>query len=124
MGVVHHTHYLIWFELGRTEYMRERGRAYSEMEKTGIYMPVVEAHCRYHAPSCYDEELEVETTIAAASRIRVEFAYKVRRPADGKLLAAGRTVHAATGPDGLPRRMPAEILDDLEVPSKGVGGGL
>ncbi len=124
MGVVHHTHYLIWFELGRTEYMRERGRAYSEMEKSGIFMPVVEAHCRYYAPSHYDEELEVETTVAAASRARVEFSYKVRRPADRKLLAAGRTVHAATGPDGTPRRMPTEILEDLEVPPKGARGRL
>ena len=63
------------------------------------------------------------TKSRSASRIRVQFAYKVKRPADGKLLAEGRTVHAATGPDGIPRRMPSEILDDLEVSLKGVGGG-
>ena len=124
MGVVHHVHYLVWFELGRTEYMRERGRPYSEMEKSGVFMPVVEAQCRYHAPSHYDEELEVETVIASATRVRVEFAYRICRPADGRLLASGRTVHAATDPDGVPRRMPAEVLDALEAPRGGAGRGV
>lgn len=113
MGVVHHTHYLTWFEVGRTEYMREKGRAYSGMEKSGIFMPVVEASCRYLAPSRYDEEIEVETAIAAASRVKVKFSYRITRPADGRLLATGHTLHAATGPDGAPRRMPQEILTDL-----------
>jgi acyl-CoA thioester hydrolase len=113
MGVVHHTHYLIWFEVGRTELMRERGRTYADMERSGTFMPVVEATCRYRAPSRYDEEIEVETVVSAASRVRVEFSYRVTRPSDGTLLATGRTLHAATDSQGLPRRMPREILEDL-----------
>lgn len=113
MGVVHHTHYLVWFEVGRTELMRERGRSYAEMERSGVFMPVIEASCRYFAPARYDEELEVETSVASATRVKVEFAYKVSRPADGTLLASGRTVHAATDASGVPRRMPAEMAASL-----------
>lgn len=113
MGVVHHTHYFTWFEVGRTELMRERGHAYAQMERQGIFMPVIEASCSYLAPARYDDELEVETTIAAATRVRVEFAYRIRRPADGRLLASGRTVHAATNTEGVPRRLAAGILEAL-----------
>jgi acyl-CoA thioester hydrolase len=123
MGVVHHTHYFVWFEIGRTELMRDQGRAYSDMEKDGIFMPVVEAQCRFHAPGHYDEEVEVETRVVAASRVRVEFGYKVTRPADGRLLAMGSTVHAATDRNGTPRRMPGRILQDLGLPASDSGGG-
>src|SRR5262249_7317063 len=93
MGVVHHSHYLTWFEVGRTEWMRDRGRSYAEMEKDGIFMPVVEARCRYLASARYDEEIEIETRLAEATRIRIEFRYAVSRAADGRLLAEGSTVH-------------------------------
>jgi acyl-CoA thioester hydrolase len=113
MGVVHHTHYLTWFEVGRTEFMRERGYAYAELERDGIFMPVIEASCRYHAPARYDDEVEVTTSVTSATRVKVEFSYRVTRPSDGKLLATGRTVHAATDPSGAPRRMAAEVMDAL-----------
>lgn len=113
MGVVHHTHYLTWFEVGRTELMRAAGKSYRELEEEGIFMPVLEASCRYRSPARYDEEVQVETRVASASRIRVEFAYKVRRVADGRLLATGRTVHVATDRSGAPRRMPPPALERL-----------
>jgi acyl-CoA thioester hydrolase len=114
MGVVHHTHYLTWFEVGRTELMRAAGRSYNDLESDGIFMPVIEAACRYRSPARYDDEIDVETRVAAASRIRVEFAYRVLRVEDGRLLATGRTVHAATDRTGAPRRMPAGALVRLE----------
>jgi acyl-CoA thioester hydrolase len=113
MGVVHHTHYLTWFEVGRTELMRERGRAYADMEREGIFMPVAEAECRYLSPARYDEEIEIETRVASASRIRVEFAYSAIRANDGVLLATGRTVHVATDSGGVPRRMSQEYAAAL-----------
>lgn len=125
MGVVHHTHYLIWFEVGRTELMRAQGRSYAGLEQEGIFMPVVEAACRYRSPARYDDEVEVETRVIGASRIRVEFGYKVRRVSDGKLLATGRTVHVATDRSGAPRRMPAGALSRLRTaaPSPASGRG-
>ena len=119
MGVVHHSHYLTWFEVGRTELMRGAGKSYHDLEREGIFMPVLEASCRYRAPARYDDEIEVETRVVGASRIRVEFAYRVRRVEDGKLLATGRTVHVATDRAGAPRRMPAEALERLRELSEG-----
>lgn len=113
MGVVHHSHYLNWFEVGRTEYMRERGASYADMERAGVFMPVVEASCRYLSSARYDEEIEIETRVAEASRIKVEFRYVVSRPADGRVLAEGRTVHVATDAGGVPRRMSQEYVDAL-----------
>jgi acyl-CoA thioester hydrolase len=115
MGVVHHTHYLTWFEVGRTELMRGAGRTYADLEKAGIYMPVVEAACRYRAPARYDEEIEIETRVVAATRIRVEFAYRVMRRDDGEILATGKTVHVATDANGSPRRCASEILSPLRA---------
>ena len=118
MGVVHHMHYLAWFEVGRTELMREQGRSYASLEEDGIFMPVIEASCRYLAPARYDEEIEVETRVERASRVKVEFSYRVMRPGDGRLLATGRTVHAATDASGAPRRMSAEMAASI-LPSEG-----
>ena len=125
MGVVHHSHYFTWFELGRTELMRERGHAYVDLERNGLFMPVIEARCRYHAPARYDEELEIETQVVGATRVRVEFAYRIHRAADGKLLASGTTIHAATDPQGVPKRMGPEVMKILGFDESGgkVAGG-
>jgi acyl-CoA thioester hydrolase len=110
MGVVHHSHFLVWFELGRTELMREAGCPYAEMEREGVWMPVVEASCRYLSPARYDEVLEVRTSLADVSRVTARFEYAIHRPADGRVLATGATRHAATDARGVPRRMPEKIL--------------
>lgn len=117
MGVVHHSHYLIWFEIGRTELMRKIGTPYADLEKAGVYMPVIEAACTYHSSAYYDELLEIESAVTEATRVKVAFTYRVIRPADDRLLASGRTVHVATDGTGAPRRMPAEIVAFL-MPGK------
>jgi len=110
MGVVHHSHFLVWFELGRTELMREAGCAYADLERQGIWMPVVEASCRYLSPARYDEVLEVHTVLAEVSRVTARFEYEVRRSADARLLATGGTRHAAIDARGVPCRMPEKVV--------------
>ena len=117
MGFVHHAHYLVWFEIGRTELMRKIGTPYADLEKAGVYMPVVEAACTFHSSAYYDEMLEIESAVTEATRVKVAFSYRVTRPADSRLLASGRTVHVATDGTGAPKRMPPEIVAFL-VPSK------
>lgn len=114
MGVVHHSHFLVWFELGRTELMREAGCPYAEMEREGVWMPVVEASCRYLSPARYDEVLEVRTALADVSRVTARFEYSVQRVSDGRVLATGATRHAATDARGVPRRMPDRIVALLD----------
>src|SRR5213594_1935924 len=99
MGVVHHTHFFVWFEMGRTELLRKQGCSYADMENGGIFMPVVEATCRYRSPARYDEELEVETTLEEVAASRVAFTYLLCRKGTDRPLAEGRTVHATVNED-------------------------
>jgi acyl-CoA thioester hydrolase len=105
MGVVYHSNYLIWFEVGRVELMRHLGGSYRQMEsEEDCHLPVVEARCRYKAPARFDEEIIVRAHIARLGRNLVEFGYQVLRAADRLLLAEGETTHLAV--DGSGRRRP------------------
>jgi acyl-CoA thioester hydrolase len=119
MGVAHHTHFLAWFELGRTELMRERGCAYGELEdREGIFFPVIHATASYRASARYDECLSITTRIASVGGARVVFEYEIARATDGTVLATGSTEHAAVDGRGRPRRLPAELRRKLQ----GLGG--
>ncbi len=109
MGVVYYANYLVWFEVGRTELLRNAGWSYREMEAEGYTLPVVEVQCGYRQPARYDDEIEVRTSGSLVSPVRVEFLYEVVRSADQVLLATGRTVHASLDRDGRPRRLPERV---------------
>jgi acyl-CoA thioester hydrolase len=110
MGVAYHGHYLVWFEVGRTELMRQLGCTYAELEEQdGIFFPVIEVGARYHAPARYDQRLVVSTQLDAVQGVRVRFAYRVTRQEGNALLATGYTVHAAVGRDGRAMRLPREL---------------
>lgn len=114
MGVVYYGNYLAYFEDGRVAYLQRKGIPYSEMEAAGVYMPVAEAYCKYLTPARFEDELTVETSIAAAGRAKVRFDYVVRR--GDEVLAEGYTVHAARGRDGRPVRIPAAWAEKLGFP--------
>ena len=109
MGVVYYANYLVWFEVGRTDLLRNAGWSYREMETDGYALPVIEAHCTYRAPAKYDDDLEVRTTGAIVSPVRVAFTYEIVRPADHATLATGTTVHAALDRAGRPCRLPDSV---------------
>lgn len=109
MGVVYYANYLIWFEVGRNEYLRAVGYPYVRLEKENIRMPVAEVSCHYHAPARYDDLLDVRTRIDDLGAASVRFSYRVVRSADEQLLATGATRHAAVGPSGRPCRIPEEV---------------
>lgn len=110
MGVVYHTHYLVWFEIGRTEFLRAHGSSYRELEERDVFMPVLECYCRYRRSARYDDRVRIETRCRRVQRARLRFDYLVIREADAARLAEGYTVHAATDAAGNPRRLPPEIL--------------
>jgi acyl-CoA thioester hydrolase len=114
MGVAHHTHYLVWFELGRTELMRRAGVPYGRLEDEGLFFPVVELAARFLRPARYDEELEVRTAVAEIRRARVRFEYELHRPEGDGPLALGHTVHAAVDRAGRPVRIPGPLRAALE----------
>lgn len=96
MGVVYHSNYLIWYEVGRVELMRALGFDYKQMEiQDDTYIVVADVHCRYHYPARYDELLTVRTRILEAKNRTLKFGYELFRQSDNKLLATGDTTHVA-----------------------------
>jgi acyl-CoA thioester hydrolase len=113
MGVVYYAHYLVWFEIGRTDWLRETGWTYRAMEEEGLGLPVIEAHCEYKAGARYDDDLEVRTRARLVSAVRLAFDYEVVRRADGQVIATGVTVHATVDRSGRPVRLPARVKELL-----------
>ena len=115
MGIVYYANYLVWFEIGRTDYCRQLGFAYREMEEqNGLYIMVAEARCRYKAPARYDDEILVRTCLRDVRKRVIVFGYEVYRLPDEEMLAEGETVHVITDRDGHPRALPqkyAELFD-------------
>ena len=109
MGVVYYANYFVWFEVGRTDLLRESGWNYREMEVDGFALPVIEAHCSYRESAKYDDEIEVRTSGAMLSPVRVQFTYEVVRIADAATLATGTTVHATLDRNGRPCRLPPRV---------------
>ena len=114
MGMVYYANYLVWMEVGRSDFCRESGLNYRDLEREEqAYLAVAEAHCRYLAPARYDDEILVETELMRVRSRVIEFSYRVKRGAT--LLAEGRTVHVVTGADGKPRTLPGRYLDLLKA---------
>ena len=105
-GVIHHTVYPVWFEMGRTELLRENGLAYSKLEKAGTFFVVADLTVKYRRPALYDEKLHLTTTLTKITTARVEHTYHLVRPSSGLLLVEGTTVLACVNPEGKPIRMP------------------
>jgi len=110
MGVVNNVVYLRWFEIGRAEWIRMRGRTYKDIEKTGLMMPVVEAHLKYREPARYDDLIHVETETDDLRAASVKFKYELKRAFDGALLCEGWTQHACLNSEGKVVRFPDALL--------------
>ena len=107
MGVVYYANYLVYFEIGRVEYMRERGVAYKEMEiQDDSFIVVAESHCRHLRPARYDDLLRIRTRVAEVRRRTIRFAYEIVNSATGELLATGLTMHVVCDSKGRPKALP------------------
>jgi acyl-CoA thioester hydrolase len=116
MGVVYHTNYIIWFEVGRGEYSRQMGADYRTWEQAGYLLPVTEVACRYLAPARYGDLVTVYTWVEETRSRMVTFAYEVRMQETGKTLASGRTVHVCVNRNGQPAQIPAAWRAAMERP--------
>ena len=114
MGVTYYANYLVWFEVGRTELMRQAGSTYRELEETGVALPIVRGDYTLLAPSYYDDEITVETRVVELKTRRIVFGYEVRR--GETLLATGSTTHVPLGVDGRVVAFPDEVRKMLEPP--------
>src|SRR3989339_703739 len=105
-GVIHHSVYPIYFEMGRTELLRVNGLAYKDLEREGFYMVVAELHLKYRRPAYYDETLELITECTKITSARIEHSYKLVRAETGLLLVEGSSILACVDDTGKPRRAP------------------
>ncbi len=106
MGVVHHATYLVYFEEGRSEYMRAIGSNYADIEASGFQLPVTEAEVRFVRGRRYGDRVKIRTWIAENRSRRVTFAYEVIAPESGELLVSGQTRHIWTDLEGKVVRVP------------------
>ena len=118
-GMVYHSNYLVWFEVGRVELCRDHGFNYRDMEREAdACLPVTEARVRYRRPARYDDEILVRTRIAELRSRAVTFAYQAIRVADGALLAEGETAHVVMNSKGKARALPPEYAAKLRGPKR------
>jgi acyl-CoA thioester hydrolase len=113
MGVVHHTVYPVWFEMGRTELLRATGRTYRDMEAAGLLLAVVRLEVTYRQPARYDDVVRLRTALARVGAVKVEHSYELRRGED--LLVTGATTLACIDRDGRARPLPEGWLTDSAV---------
>lgn len=109
MGVVYHSNYFIWFEVGRVELLRQIGFSYREMEQQDqCFIAVVEARCRFKSPAHYDDEIRIRTSLKHVRNSFIQFGYEAVRVSDGVLLAEGDTMHIVTDPQMNKRTLPGK----------------
>lgn len=105
-GVVHHSVYPVWFEMGRTELLRANGMAYTALEAAGVFFVIAEIHVKHRRPAYYDDKLELETVCSKVTAGSIEHRYRLTRPADSTLLAEATTILACVNSEGRVRRVP------------------
>ncbi len=115
MGVVYYSNFLVWFEIGRVELLRQLGFDYKTMEiEDDCFIPVVEANCRYKAPARYDDELVIDTRVTGVRGAVLKFRYRVVRVSDQQLLAEGETIHVVTDHTLTKRALPEKYVQALK----------
>jgi len=113
MGVAHNKSYFEWFEIGRTEFCRQKGIPYKEIEAQGFYLVVVEAFCKYRKPLRYDQRFLIRAALREATSKKAVFDYEILVQPDRRLVASGYTLHIATNARGEVCPLPAPVLKKL-----------
>lgn len=111
MGIVYHANYLRLFEMGRAEFFRHLGLAYTDIEKKGILLPVAEAYCKYLHPAKYDDMLIIQAVLDTSLRAGIKFDYSIERESDEKKLVTGYTKHACITLEGKVVRPPRFLME-------------
>ncbi len=94
MGIIYHANYFSWFEIGRTDFLRQMGMSYRGMEEKNILLPVIDVGCKYIIAAKYDDEIIIKTRITQLKGVKIQFNYELYRKNDNILLAEGHTLHA------------------------------
>jgi acyl-CoA thioester hydrolase len=114
MGIVHHASYIVWFEEGRSQYMRARGSSYADFERSGFHMAVTEVSARYLKPALYDNRVVVRCWLAEVRSRSMTFQYEILDEASGDLLVSGATKHICLDKSGHITKIPAHWRQWME----------
>jgi acyl-CoA thioester hydrolase len=109
MGVAYYANYLIWFEIGRSEFCRGKGFCYADLEALGYKLVVTDVHCRYRNSARYDEIIVVRTRLKGINRRMITFGYRILRGEKEEVIAEGETRHLCLDSNGKPKSMPEEF---------------
>jgi acyl-CoA thioester hydrolase len=104
MGLLHHANYFVYFEMGRTEMLRQKGISYREIEDAGHFLVIVDIGCKFKRPAHYDDLLTIRTTIARITHVKIVHEYQILR--DDLILAEGHSTLACVDRDGRPQALP------------------
>ena len=96
MGIIHHSNYAVWFEAGRTDFLKKAGVSNTSIESKGILLPLYDMNCKFKSPAKYEDEILVLTRLKQISRVRLSFSYQVKNAVTLNLIATGETMHAWT----------------------------
>lgn len=107
MGLLHHANYLVYFEMGRTELLRERGISYRDVEDAGHLLVIIDIGCKFKRPAFYDDELTLRTSVGRVTHVKIVHHYQLYRGTE--LLAEGHSTLACVDRQGRPQKLP-EIL--------------
>ena len=118
MGVVHHSNYFRWFEMGRVEYLRQAGILLTDLMADGIVFPITHVDCQYKASAKFDDIILIEVTLAEVSPVKMIFTYNVIRKMDEVLLATGSTQNLFTDMNGKIIRLSREYYGKLQMNSE------
>ena len=105
-GVVHHSVFAVWLEMGRTELLRANKVAYKDLEAAGVYFVVAELKIKFRRPAIYDEELELTTTCSNVTAAKIEHTYIIKRASDGVIITEASTILACITQKGKATRIP------------------
>ncbi len=110
MGIVHHASYIVWFEEGRSHYMRERGSSYADFERGGYYMAVTEVHARYIKAAVYDNRVVVRCWLSEARSRTMTFEYEIKNTDTDETFVTGTTKHICLDKSGKIAKIPPQWL--------------
>jgi acyl-CoA thioester hydrolase len=110
MGVAYYANYLVWFEVGRSEFCRERGFRYADLEALGYKLVVTDVHCRYRSSARYDETVIVRTRLKDANKRMITFGYQILHQDQEEVIAEGETQHICVDSDGKTKSLPGKFL--------------
>lgn len=121
MGIVHHSNYPVWFEVGRTEFIKQCGMSYSYIESLGILLPLLELNCKYINSSTYEDKIIVRTRIKSATKTRLNFYYEVFKEQDmEKPITSGETLHVWTNKELKPINLQKHNMELYNIIAKNI----